>query len=187
MYAGCVKLGYQPMLNITREDWEDSLTWNGALLTDDGELSFESFETAITWQLMLYAQRLMSYKMRESVKHEPKYATIFFVLKLALMQTAKIQMPETSKSKDPTDIPLIQKAQSPMPVTSLKEDPWGNEKSARHLPPQETGGVMGQLGLQEPARAETSTREHLTDIFVVFSLSLSLSLSPYSMCVCECL
>jgi hypothetical protein len=86
MYAGCVKLGYQPALDVTREDWDGGLTWNGALVDAEGALGLESFETAIRWQLILYAQRLMSHKMRHSVKHDPKYATVFFVLKLALMQ-----------------------------------------------------------------------------------------------------
>ena len=67
MYAGLSTLGYDPPLQLSNEDW-DVISWHGALLDEKGGMNVDQFEQAMRWQLVLYAQRLMSHKMSQAVK-----------------------------------------------------------------------------------------------------------------------
>ena len=56
MKEGIHKLGYNPEIAISSEDW-DAFIQHGLLVTNDDELDRSSFELAMRFQLADYSQR----------------------------------------------------------------------------------------------------------------------------------
>ena len=52
---GIVKLGYDPAIQMSTDDWEN-FSLHGLLLNEDQELDRESFELAMRFQLADYSQ-----------------------------------------------------------------------------------------------------------------------------------
>ena len=58
---GIVKLGYDPAIQMSTDDWEN-FSLHGLLLNEDQELDRESFELAMRFQLADYSQVFLPWK-----------------------------------------------------------------------------------------------------------------------------
>ena len=86
MQNGTQKLGYDPDIRMSSDDWEN-FCQHGLLLNEDDELDHQLFEMAMHFLLADYAQRLLANKMTQFVRTENESAPLVFAIKVAILDT----------------------------------------------------------------------------------------------------
>ena len=138
MKGGIQKLGYDPIILMSHEDW-DAFTLQGLLENEDGEVDHGSFELAMRFQLAEYSQRLLANKMLQAIRGENEFAPILFAMKMAIME---IMAAAAERRQQALDIFVNKKQvqpgpspQSPAPVshTQVRMEMLEHGDDARYL------------------------------------------------------
>jgi len=98
MNAGISRLGYNPIMLLSPEDWDD-FTMAGTLCDKDGGLNKKQFQASMRFQLARYSQRLLATKMQASLKHQSEHAPILFCLKVHTRTNSLTQTTHTHTPK----------------------------------------------------------------------------------------
>ena len=85
MKNGIQRLGYDPSIQMSSDDWEN-FCLHGLLLNEDDEIDHQSFEVAMRFQLADYSQRLLANKMSQFVRTENEFAPLVFAMKMAILE-----------------------------------------------------------------------------------------------------
>ena len=90
MRNGLQKLGFNPTISLSNEDWEE-FTLHGMLADENGEVNHENFDVAMRFQMAEYSQRILANKMQQCIKTDFEFAPVIFSMKMVCLEVIKVQ------------------------------------------------------------------------------------------------
>lgn len=85
MRDGLQKLGFNPAISLSIEDWEE-FTLHGLLADGDGEVNHENFDLAMRFQMAEYSQRILANKMQQCIRTDFEFAPVIFSMKMVCLE-----------------------------------------------------------------------------------------------------
>ena len=165
--GGLQRLGVVPTIVISTEDWE-AFTMNRSLANPDGNsITPSNFRIAMHFQLAHYAQRLLSSKMAESVRHESEFSSVLFALKMVMMRVLAMDSEKTVQAhwlshanSDPLAAAATSDPMSPEELSrGVNASADGTRQNGGHLPASSSGGDGEQADAPEASQDGTIPRE----------------------------